>query len=161
MASKATTEIVQDGIEDLLLQHLGDIAKVDVLPTDFNLEAIVEHTAERTDKYPHLFVFTPLTDQEFASSSNRMAKDLITVNVYVGVRNKKQRELHVQRVEAEQLCLYVRAALQGERVQGDYTNNAIIEGFSMDQEFNAEGFALYNTEFIVPIKIDLDDVQLP
>lgn len=163
MASTSPLNELEDQVKDLLLTEFNQTAKVDSLPTEEDLEYTVDYIVQRIDKrYPYLLVIADQANEVAADSTLRQGEDNVQFSIYVAVAFDGNNELQGQRRKATDWCQYVRAAVQGKRVNGGtFTSKRPIQGFDMERIFNLEGMALYRTGFAVNIHIDNDDVTLP
>jgi len=165
MASTSPTNQVEDAVKDLLVAEFQDTdnAVVDSLPSEEDIAYLTDYIVRRIDKrYPYLLVIADNSSETSADSTKRMGTDSVPFSVYVAVQFDGPDELSGQRRLATDWCLYVRAALQGQRIDGgNFTSEEAIDGFDQTREFNLEGLALYRCDFLVSINVDLDDTTLP
>jgi len=153
-----------DDVESDVTIYLDDFfdgeAKVVPAPTDFDIEAVVQWVANNVSRLPHLLPFVFSSTEVQSDTTGRTPTDEIELYVYVAAKSTKSNKDTIARKKAERLCMLVRAALSGKRVYSDYTSDGIIQNYTFDQIIVAGGYALYRTEFTIPIQIDLDQITI-
>lgn len=156
-------DTIEEEVHSLLLSKVHDVARVDALPTDADIEDMVRHIASKLDKYPGLFTFVSGSAESSADDDFLVVVDDVDLDIYVAVSDQRQQDQTVQRKKAEHWCAYVRKVLEGQQINTDMTAGGTIQGFSITPMFNVSGgFALYRVECTISeLTIDLEQITKP
>jgi len=152
-------------IESLLVEELGDSAKVERLPKRDSVGYIADYVISKmsgdSENYPYILVAVDAS-QIASDTSKRLGQDRARVTVVVAVRSAQRRELYIQRRMAKRWCMFARAALEGRRVDGGQaTSEGVVRGFDMERVFNNEALCMYRATLSLALGVDLDNIALP
>jgi hypothetical protein len=123
---------------------------------EFELADYISDNQRRVGRIPHAFVYGGSVVFQDADSTGTFVTAEMPFRIFVATRDASSNDQEIQHRKASKWALYVAAALSGEAVKGEGTNQAYLEEPNVEPISNTEQVALWEVRLTVTINLDTE-----